>query len=92
MTYTPVAADEGYYLKATASYDDGFGSDKTEMASTTSAVTAADPLLAKYDVITRDGVIDREEAIAAITSYLLGETDVSRAEAIAVIQRYLLGN
>ena len=28
MTYTPVD-DEGYYLRATASYDDGEGSDKT---------------------------------------------------------------
>ena len=25
MTYTPVEADEGYYLKATASYTDGHG-------------------------------------------------------------------
>ena len=28
MTYTPVEADEGYYLKATASYTDGHGSGK----------------------------------------------------------------
>ena len=32
--YTPVADDEGYFLRATASYDDGEGEDKTaEMVS-----------------------------------------------------------
>ena len=32
--YTPVADDEGYYLRATASYDDGQGDDKSaEMVS-----------------------------------------------------------
>ena len=49
MTYTPVEADEGYYLKATASYTDGHGSDKMAMATTTSMVPVADPLLTKYD-------------------------------------------
>ena len=49
MTYTPVEADEGYYLKATASYTDGHDSGKMAMATTTSMVTVADPLLAEYD-------------------------------------------
>ena len=31
MTYTPVEADEGYYLRATASYTDGHGSGKMAM-------------------------------------------------------------
>ena len=34
MTYTPVAADVGYYLRATASYTDGHGSGKTAMGTT----------------------------------------------------------
>ena len=55
MTYTPVAADEGYYLRATASYTDGEGSGKSADAMTASrvTVTAADPLLVKYDATTR---------------------------------------
>ena len=45
MTYTPVEADEGYYLKATASYTDGHGSGKMEMATTTSpAMVPADQM------------------------------------------------
>jgi hypothetical protein len=32
-SYTPVAMDEGYYLRATVSYTDGHGSDKTAMAN-----------------------------------------------------------
>ncbi len=38
--YTPVEADGGYYLRATATYNDGHG-DKTEMATTASAVNRA---------------------------------------------------
>ena len=37
MSYTPVAADEGYYLEATASYTDGHGSGKS--ASDMTAMT-----------------------------------------------------
>ena len=39
MSYTPVAADEGYHLKATAMYTDGHGSDKSAMKTTTGMVT-----------------------------------------------------
>ena len=39
MTYTPMATDGGYYLRATATYTDGYGDD-TAMATTTSAVGA----------------------------------------------------
>ena len=38
--YTPVAADEDYYLKATASYNDGEGSDKSASAMTASQVSS----------------------------------------------------
>jgi hypothetical protein len=37
--YTPVAMDEGYYLRATVSYTDGHGSDKTAMEMTDNKVT-----------------------------------------------------
>ena len=39
MSYTPMAADEGYHLKAKAMYTDGHGSGKMQMAMTTGKVT-----------------------------------------------------
>ena len=82
----------GYYLRATASYTDGDGSGKTAMGTTASpvTVTAADPLLDKYDN-NDDGMIDRGEAIAAIrqvTSLTRGSTSPG-TEVIAVIRLYL---
>ena len=38
-SYTPVAMDEGYYLRATVSYTDGHGSGKTAMEMTDNMVT-----------------------------------------------------
>ena len=40
MTYTPVEADEDYYLKATASYTDGHGSGKMAYEMTESSVVS----------------------------------------------------
>ena len=40
MSYTPVAADVDYYLRATVMYTDGHGSGKMQMATTTGMVTA----------------------------------------------------
>ena len=90
MSYTPVITDEGYYLRATASYDDGEGAGKTAMGTTTSPVpvTVADPLLAEYD-IDDSGRIERTEVIAAINRYLDGEAGITRADVIAVINLYL---
>ena len=93
MTYTPVAADVGYYLRATVMYTDGHDSGKTAMATTTSTVTAAgDPLLVKYDG-NGNGMIDRPEMIAAVNAYIFGEGDaaISRKEMIDVINLYLFG-
>ena len=39
--YTPAAGDVGKFLRATASYDDGHGEDKTANGTTASAVIAA---------------------------------------------------
>ena len=39
-TYEPVDGDATYYLRATATYTDGFGANKTAEATTTSAVQA----------------------------------------------------
>lgn len=40
MAYTPVEADDGYYLMAKATYTDGYDSGNEEMATTTSAVVS----------------------------------------------------
>ena len=87
MTYTPDAADVGYYLRATASYDDGEGSGRMAVATTASTVTvtAADPLLAEYDS-NRNGMFDRSEVIAAINRYLDGVAGITRPDVIAVIR------
>ena len=87
MTYTPVD-DEDYFVRATASYNDGDGDGKMAMGTTTSMVTAADPLLAEYD-IDDSGEFERSEVIAAITRYLNGEEGVTRSDVIEVITRYL---
>ena len=41
-TYTPVETDAGYYLRATVSYTDGHGGDKTATGMTVSSATFAD--------------------------------------------------
>jgi hypothetical protein len=38
-SYTPEAADDGYYLSATVTYTDGHGSGKSAIATTESMVT-----------------------------------------------------
>ena len=47
--YTPVAADEGNYLRATASYTDAEGSGKSASAATASAVNIAPEFAAETD-------------------------------------------
>ena len=88
MTYTPVEADVGYFLKATASYDDGEGTGRMAMENTASTVTVtvANPLLVKYD---RDGDgIDRGDVIRAIERYFAEAPGVTRAEIIELIGLY----
>ena len=71
-TYTPMAADEGYYLRATANYDDGHGSGKTASGTTTAAVAAGIPAdLAKFDT-SGNGGIEKSEVLDAIDGYLDG--------------------
>ena len=67
--YTVIDDDAGYYLRATAMYDDGEGSGK--MASEETMMVGAmveDPLLAKYDD-DKDGWIQLEEARDAVGDY-----------------------
>ena len=89
MSYTPMTADVGYYLRATVRYTDGHSSGKMMMATTTSRVTevpVVDPLLAKYDT-DGDG-IDRNDVIAAMRRYQANEPGVTRNEIIAVMRLY----
>ena len=77
-TYTVMDADVDYYLRATAMYTDGHGSNKEAMATTTSMVTevpVVDPLVAKYDTDPQDGMIDLSEVLRAVNDYLFGEGD-----------------
>ena len=85
--YTTTAEDDGYYLQATAMYDDAHGSAKMQMATTASMVTAGDPLIVRYDA-NGNSMIDRSEVIQAINDYL-SDGSISRAEVIEVINLYL---
>ena len=71
-SYTPMAADEGYYLRATANYDDGHGMDKMAYGTTTAAVAAGIPAdLARFDT-SGNGGIEIGEVLDAIDAYLDG--------------------
>ena len=49
MSYTPVMADDGSRLQATAMYDDSFGEGKTAMGMTANAVGATGDIFSWYD-------------------------------------------
>ena len=88
-SYTPADADMDYYLRATVTYTDKYRSDRMASSDATSdKVTAADPLLVKYDTDPTDGRIDRSEVITAIRDYLADPPMLSRADVIKVIRLY----
>ena len=89
-SYTPVEADVGMYLQATASYTDGEGAGKTAMAVSANTVAAegAGDIVSQYDTDGTPG-ISRTEAVAAVLDYLI-RGDISRDEAIQVVRAYLL--
>ena len=91
--YTPMAMDDGYYLRAMVMYTDGHGAGKSAMMATTNMVTAADedPLVARYDA-DNSGTIEKPEVIAAINDYLDNEADApSKDDVIRLITLYLFG-
>ena len=91
-SYTPMAADEDYYLMVKVMYTDDHGSGKMAMATTTAAVTTGDPLVNRYDA-NGNGMIEKSEVIKAINDYLFGTGDdaPSKAEVIRLINLYLFG-
>ena len=77
MSYTPVMADEGGGLQATAMYDDGEGSGKEAMGMTGSAVGATPMtggVLATYDA-DNSADIQKPEYLEALTDYFLDDID-----------------
>ena len=90
MAYTPAEADEGYYLKVTASYTDGEGTGKTATVTSQSAVVGVGAVgpVQTYDA-DNDGVIQIGELFAAIDDYFEDEIDIS--ELFAVIDAYFNG-
>ena len=85
-SYTVVDSDAGMSLMATATYDDVHGTDKM-VPSAAVMVTAADPLLVKYDD-NDNGMIDRSEVITAIRDYFADPVSFPRADVIKVIRLY----
>ena len=88
--YTPVAADEGNYLRATASYTDGEGSGKREEAVTANAVgsttsTTGSVIGDRYDD-NKNGVIDRDEVLQAVVDYF--NNIITRDEVLEVVVLY----
>ena len=92
MNYTPMAADENYYLMVKVMYTDSHGSGKMATATSANAVTAEETLVARYDA-NNNGTIEKSEVITAINDYLFGEGDaaITKPEVIELINLYLFG-
>ena len=92
MSYTPTSIDAAYYLRATATYTDLLASGKTARGVSDYAVTEGDPLVDRYDT-NGNGMIEKNEVIAAINDYLFGEGDqaISKSDVIKLINDYLFG-
>ena len=74
--YTVMDADAGYYLRATAMYNDGEGIRKMKDATTMMVgAEAVDPLLAEYDP-DGDGVIKIEDMRQAVVKFFDDELTV----------------
>ena len=65
-TYTPAAADTGTFLRATATYTDGHGANKTAVALTYGVVTAS--LLSGLQATTNDSTANTDRALSPVFS------------------------
>ena len=90
MSYTPVMADDGSRLQATAMYDDSFGEDKTAMGMTANAVGACD-IVCRYEFMDGTPGISEIEASIAVLDYLIrGDiTEITRDQTIQVVTAFL---
>ncbi len=87
-SYTPVDADEDYYLMAKVTYTDAEGGGKSEMATAAMAVTITDvdePVI-PHDT-NNDGMIDKSEVIAAFRAYVAG--DIDKPQIIETFRQYV---
>ena len=91
--YTPVAGDEGNYLRATASYTDRQGSRKSaEMVSAnavvaaTAAPTTGSEVGDTYDTNPKDGEIGGPEVIQAVRDYFAN--NITGSQVIEVVRLY----
>ena len=86
MSYTPVMADDGSRLQATAMYDDGEGSGKEAMGMTANAVGATVDIVSQYDTDGTPGISEIEASIAVL-DYLIRD-EITKDEAIQVVTAY----
>ena len=89
VSYTPVQADVGRYLQATASYEDAQGPNQTA-SETTNEVNAATTIpIHRFDS-NRDGSIQRGEVLAVIREFLgVTPRTISRSDVLEVIRLHL---
>ena len=87
-SYTPVAADAGRYLRATASYTDPVdGAGQTAFGTSANAVTTV-VAVDEYDR-NADGRIDSTEVLEAVSHYFAGT--LSQARVLQVVALYFAG-
>ena len=87
-SYTPVAADAGRYLRATASYSDAVdGAGQTAFGTSANAVTTV-VAVDEYDR-NADGRIDSTEVLEAVADYFAGT--LSQARVLQVVALYFAG-
>ena len=87
-SYTPVAADAGRYLRATASYTDAVdGAGQTAFGTSANAVTTV-VAVDEYDR-NADGRIDSTEVLEAVSHYFAGT--LSQARVLQVVALYFAG-
>ena len=91
-SYTPVAADIGMYLRATASYTDGYGPGKSAM-KVSSSVTDVDEVVTlkdRYDA-NDNGKIDRDEVLNAIDDFFDPDVSIAREQVLDLIDLFFEG-
>ena len=84
-SYTPEMADSGNYLQATASYTDGHGSGKTEMAATDGAVSSNSA--PEFDAATAERSVAENTAAGENVGAPVMATDADTGDTLA----YTLG-
>ena len=92
--YTVMDDDAGHYLRATATYTDGEGMGK--MASEKTMMVGADDtggtLFDRYDA-NNNGMIDKDEVLAAIDDFLFGVPGViEKEDVLTLIDLHLFGD